>query len=402
MHPSSAAARNSARISFNRTPRCGFLGAPGRLAGQNERQTLLPHYLAPSFKRGASPAGRRQTAEPAGGQRRRCGASSGGCGRRLPPPAAACCRHGVRRPSQAPPQPPTSSVATSSLPFLPAGSPSSSSGPASAVATPQDRSPLLAARGGAAPPDAGHVSAAAADNVARFSRQLCSSRSADRWLEEQEQQALAKGAWARGGVLHVLHAVCTCAHHVSIQRCSSLLRSGLHMTWCTLTSGLFLSHTTQAARRGARRSQPAPRQPSSLPPPRLCTRRCASSLRKTHPQALLARRWRRLQCGARPVARLIRRPFWTRWVRVGSGGGALAASGDCERRLCSGLANLNKMQRRPGPGDATVLQPLLHPASRSSMPPFSLLSPPSPRPPLPRAWTPSAVWAASWRALPSP
>ncbi|KAL4458185.1 hypothetical protein ABPG75_013050 [Micractinium tetrahymenae] len=85
-----------------------------------------------------------------------------------------------------------------------AGSPASASGsePASALATPQERSPLVTACRGTEQPsrasssglDAGHVAAppALAGAVAQFSRQLTTSRSADRWLEEQTAAA-AKG-----------------------------------------------------------------------------------------------------------------------------------------------------------------------------------------------------------------
>lgn len=98
------------------------------------------------------------------------------------------------------------SPALKSLTHTPAGSPASASGsePASALATPQERSPLIACQGSELPSrtavsslDTGHVSAPAAPRnaVTQFSRQLVSSRSSDRWLEEQSGVAAAKGAF---------------------------------------------------------------------------------------------------------------------------------------------------------------------------------------------------------------
>ena len=60
-----------------------------------------------------------------------------------------------------------------------AGSPCSTASDASALATPQERSPLVVGRGG------GAALPAAADGLAQFSQQLTATRSSDRWLEER-------------------------------------------------------------------------------------------------------------------------------------------------------------------------------------------------------------------------
>ncbi|PRW59883.1 hypothetical protein C2E21_1370 [Chlorella sorokiniana] len=65
-----------------------------------------------------------------------------------------------------------------------AGSPCSTASEASALTTPQDRSPLVVSRAAATAPAAA-AAPAAADALAQFGHQLASSRSSDRWLEER-------------------------------------------------------------------------------------------------------------------------------------------------------------------------------------------------------------------------
>lgn len=136
---------------------------------------------------------------------------------------------------------------------LVAGSPISSSEPASALATPQQQSPLAPSAGQASSAgtahassaDSGHVAATAvaADVVAQFSQQLASSRSADRWLEERlaEPSNGGKGEWwwtvqwrrgAPGSAqlapaslrrLHVINTLPTTSTHVTCSLCIKVL-----------------------------------------------------------------------------------------------------------------------------------------------------------------------------------
>lgn len=86
----------------------------------------------------------------------------------------------------------TAHLAAPPLPAPPAGSPCSTASDVSALATPQDRSPLVVSRAAATAPAAA-AAPAAADALAQFGQQLASSRSSDRWLEERLASPGGKG-----------------------------------------------------------------------------------------------------------------------------------------------------------------------------------------------------------------